>query len=178
MPDPGRSTGAHRGETRRWLIEGVTELRSALAPFQRILISSHDWGMALLLARQAGPHAKVLLSPPEGGMEWADVAAWLLAEEVLGGFACHASGSVLPILKEIANYEGETRARARCDLHPGHFEPGSLAAGRDRSAPCVPRSLIAPCAILPESWDVAAAIAEWRASRRVPADPIAALLGH
>jgi len=47
-----------------------------------------DWGMALVLARAAGPKAKVLV---DTGHHYAaqnieQIVAWLLSEDMLGGF--------------------------------------------------------------------------------------------
>ena len=47
-----------------------------------------DWGMSLLLARQAGPKAKVLVDTGHhyGSVNIEQIVAWLLDEEMLGGF--------------------------------------------------------------------------------------------
>ena len=72
----------------------------ALGPDQRLLVEYKpfepafyhtdigDWGMALLLARAAGPRARVLVDTghhyPSQNIE--QIVAWLLAEGMLGGF--------------------------------------------------------------------------------------------
>ena len=47
-----------------------------------------DWGMALLLARAAGPQAKVLVDTGHHYLSQniEQIVAWLLAEDMLGGF--------------------------------------------------------------------------------------------
>jgi L-rhamnose isomerase/sugar isomerase len=87
-----------------------------------------DWGMALLLARVAGPQAKVLV---DTGHHYAaqnieQIVAWLLSERMLGGFHFNdrryadddlTLGSIDPyqvfrIFHEILFFERETGARA------------------------------------------------------------------
>lgn len=87
-------------ERKRWFEEGLRELHAHLAPGGRLLVEYKpfepafyhtdiaDWGMALLLARAAGPSAKVLV---DTGHHYAaqnieQIVAWLLAEDMLGGF--------------------------------------------------------------------------------------------
>jgi L-rhamnose isomerase / sugar isomerase len=87
-----------------------------------------DWGMALLLSRAAGPRAKVLV---DTGHHYAaqnieQIVAWLLAEEMLGGFHFNdrryadddlTLGSIDPyqvfrIFHEILYFEWETNKKA------------------------------------------------------------------
>jgi len=87
-----------------------------------------DWGMALLLARAAGPKAKVLV---DTGHHYAaqnieQIVAWLLSEDMLGGFHFNdrryadddlTIGSIDPyqvfrIFHEIRYFEWETNQRA------------------------------------------------------------------
>jgi L-rhamnose isomerase/sugar isomerase len=87
-------------ERRRWFEEGLREMHRHLAPGGRLLVEYKpfepafyhtdigDWGMALLLARAAGPNARVLV---DTGHHYAaqnieQIVAWLLAEGMLGGF--------------------------------------------------------------------------------------------
>ncbi|HEY3458019.1 MAG TPA: TIM barrel protein [Bryobacteraceae bacterium] len=85
---------------KRLFEECLRATHARLAPDQRMLIEYKpfepafyhtdiaDWGMALLLARAAGPQAKVLV---DTGHHYASqnieqIVAWLLAENMLGGF--------------------------------------------------------------------------------------------
>jgi L-rhamnose isomerase / sugar isomerase len=85
---------------KRLFAEGLAEVHAALDRDQRLLIEYKpfepafyhtdiaDWGMALLLARHAGPQAKVLV---DTGHHYASqnieqIVAWLLDEGMLGGF--------------------------------------------------------------------------------------------
>jgi len=87
-------------QRKQWFKEVLKESHRALSPGQRLLIEYKpfepafyhtdvaDWGMALLLARAAGPQARVLV---DTGHHYAaqnieQVVAWLLSEEMLGGF--------------------------------------------------------------------------------------------
>ncbi|HEY6989595.1 MAG TPA: TIM barrel protein [Bryobacteraceae bacterium] len=76
------ATHAHLAPDQRMLVE--------YKPFEPAFYHTDiaDWGMALLLARAAGPQAKVLV---DTGHHYASqnieqIVAWLLAENMLGGF--------------------------------------------------------------------------------------------
>ena len=127
-------------QRRRWFEEALKESHRELVPEQRMLIEYKpfepafyhtdiaDWGMALLLARAAGPQAKVLV---DTGHHYAaqnieQIVAWLLSEGMLGGFHFNdrryadddlTLGSIDPyqvfrIFHEIQFFERETGARA------------------------------------------------------------------
>jgi L-rhamnose isomerase / sugar isomerase len=87
-------------QRKRWFEECLKTTHAALAPDQRMLVEYKpfepafyhtdigDWGMALHLARIAGPQAKVLV---DTGHHYASqnieqIVAWLLSENMLGGF--------------------------------------------------------------------------------------------
>ncbi len=87
-------------QRKQWFEEGLRATHAKLAPDQRILIEYKpfepafyhtdvaDWGMAMHFARAAGPQAKVLV---DTGHHYAaqnveQIVAWLLAENMLGGF--------------------------------------------------------------------------------------------
>jgi L-rhamnose isomerase/sugar isomerase len=87
-------------ERKQWFIECLQAAHNDLAPDQRMLVEYKpfepafyhtdiaDWGMALLLARASGPQAKVLV---DTGHHYAaqnieQIVAWLLSEDMLGGF--------------------------------------------------------------------------------------------
>jgi L-rhamnose isomerase/sugar isomerase len=87
-------------ERKRWFGELLAALHARLGPGQRLLIEYKpfepafyhtdiaDWGMALLLAREAGPRARVLVDTGHHypGQNIEQIVAWLLAEGMLGGF--------------------------------------------------------------------------------------------
>jgi L-rhamnose isomerase/sugar isomerase len=85
---------------KKYFEECLQAAHEALMPEQRMLVEYKpfepafyhtdiaDWGMALLLARAAGPQAKVLV---DTGHHYAaqnieQIVDWLLAEDMLGGF--------------------------------------------------------------------------------------------
>jgi len=134
---PGTANIRQRKE---WFTALLKESHSILSPGQRLLIEYKpfepafyhtdiaDWGMALLLARGAGPQARVLV---DTGHHYAaqnieQIVAWLLSEEMLGGFHFNdrryadddlTLGSIDPyqifrIFHEIRYYEWETGKRA------------------------------------------------------------------
>jgi L-rhamnose isomerase/sugar isomerase len=134
---PGTANIRQRKE---WFKEALKESHEALSPQQRLLIEYKpfepafyhtdiaDWGMALLLARAAGPQAKVLV---DTGHHYAaqnieQIVTWLLSEGMLGGFHFNdrryadddlTLGSIDPyqifrIFHEIGYFEWETGKKA------------------------------------------------------------------
>ena len=83
-----------------WMEEAFAAQHAALAPGQRLLIEYKpfepafyhtdiaDWGMALELARRAGPQAKVLVDTGHHyqGTNIEQIVAWLMHVGALGGF--------------------------------------------------------------------------------------------
>lgn len=83
-----------------WFQEALAEVHRHLAPWQRMLVEYKpfepafyhtdiaDWGMALLLARHAGPQARVLVDTGHHYLSQnvEQIVAWLLREQMLGGF--------------------------------------------------------------------------------------------
>ena len=134
---PGTANIRHR---KRWFEEGLQASHAALAPGQRLLIEYKpfepafyhtdiaDWGMALLLARFAGPQAKVLVDTGHHYLSQniEQIVTWLLSENMLGGFHFNdrryadddlTLGSIDPyqvfrIFHEIIYFEWETGKRA------------------------------------------------------------------
>ncbi len=127
-------------QRKRWFEECLKTAHAGLSPDQRLLVEYKpfepafyhtdigDWGMALLLARAAGPQAKVLV---DTGHHYAaqnieQIVAWLLDEGMLGGFHFNdrryadddlTMGSIDPyqvfrIFHEILYFEWETDKRA------------------------------------------------------------------
>ncbi|MFZ3339284.1 MAG: TIM barrel protein [Terriglobales bacterium] len=123
-------------QRKQWFKELLNESHSALSPGQRLLIEYKpfepafyhtdiaDWGMALLLARAAGPQARVLVDTGHHyyGQNIEQIVAWLLSEGMLGGFHFNdrryadddlTLGSIDPyqvfrIFREIRHFEWET----------------------------------------------------------------------
>ena len=127
-------------QRKTWFEEALRESHAELSPDQRLLIEYKpfepafyhtdiaDWGMALLLSRAAGPQAKVLV---DTGHHYAaqnieQIVAWLLSENMLGGFHFNdrryadddlTLGSIDPyqvfrIFHEIQFFERETGSHA------------------------------------------------------------------
>ncbi len=83
-----------------WLKEALQQTHAALAPGQTLLVEYKpfepafyhtdiaDWGMALELARSAGPQARVLVDTGHHyqGTNIEQIVAWLLELDALGGF--------------------------------------------------------------------------------------------
>ena len=125
---------------KRWMTEGLKRAHDALGPDQRLLVEYKpfepafyhtdiaDWGMALGLARQAGPKGRVLVDTGHHylAQNIEQIVAWLLDEGMLGGFHFNdrryadddlTLGSIDPyqvfrIFAEIRFYEWETGQRA------------------------------------------------------------------
>ncbi len=134
---PGTQNIRHR---RRWFAEGLAAAHSRLTPDQRMLVEYKpfepafyhtdiaDWGMALELARSAGPRAKVLVDTGHHyqAQNIEQIVAWLLDLDMLGGFHFNdrryadddlTMGSIDPyqafrIFHEIRFFEWETGRRA------------------------------------------------------------------
>jgi L-rhamnose isomerase/sugar isomerase len=127
-------------QRRNWFEASLATLHGRLAPGQRMLVEYKpfepafyhtdiaDWGMALLLAKKAGPQAKVLVDTGHHyqGQNIEQIVAWLLADDMLGGFHFNdrryadddlTLGSIDPyqifrIFHEILYFEWETGKRA------------------------------------------------------------------
>jgi L-rhamnose isomerase/sugar isomerase len=94
---PGTANIRHR---RTWFQEGLAAMHDALGPEQRLLVEYKpfepafyhtdiaDWGMARELARAAGPRSRVLVDTGHHyqGQNIEQIVAWLLADDMLGGF--------------------------------------------------------------------------------------------
>ncbi len=134
---PGTANMRHR---RRWFEEGLKAAHDRLTGNQRLLVEYKpfepafyhtdiaDWGMALLMARAAGPKSRVLVDTGHHyhSQNIEQIVAWLLSEGMLGGFHFNdrkyadddlTIASVNPyqvflIFQEIALYEWETGGRA------------------------------------------------------------------
>ncbi len=127
---------ANMRQHKRWFEEGLRAAHATLAPDQRLLIEYKpfepafyhtdiaDWGMALQLAKAAGPQAKVLVDTGHHyqAQNIEQIVAWLLDDNMLGGFHLNdrrfadddlTLGSIDPyqvfrIFHEICCFEWET----------------------------------------------------------------------
>ena len=143
---------------KQWFEEGLRRSHARLASDQRMLVEYKpfepafyhtdiaDWGMALLLARAAGPQARVLVDTGHHylAQNIEQIVAWLLAEDMLGGFHFNdrryadddlTLGSIDPyqifrIFHEIRSFEHETGGPRR---HRLHDRPEPQPQGQDRS---------------------------------------------
>jgi L-rhamnose isomerase/sugar isomerase len=133
---PGTQSIRHRIG---WFEETLQQMHAALSPTQRLLVEYKpfepffyhtdiaDWGMALMLAKAAGPQAFVLVDTGHHyqTQNIEQIVAWLLRAKMLGGFHFNdrryadddlTLGSIDPyqvfrIFHEIRNYEWETGAQ-------------------------------------------------------------------
>jgi len=124
----------------RYFEEGLAEVHTALKPGQRLLIEYKpfepafyhtdiaDWGMALLLAKKAGPQSFVLVDTGHHyqAQNIEQIVAWLLHQNMMGGFHFNdrryadddlTLGSIDPyqifrIFHEIRLFEWETQSTA------------------------------------------------------------------
>jgi L-rhamnose isomerase / sugar isomerase len=122
-----------------WFEQALTEAHGHLSPSQRLLVEYKpfepafyhtdiaDWGMALHLSRVAGTQAKVLVDTGHHyqSQNIEQIVAWLLSEQMLGGFHFNdrryadddlTIGSLDPyqvfrIFHEILFYEWETNQK-------------------------------------------------------------------
>lgn len=208
-----------------WFEENLKAAHEDLAADQRMLVEYKpfepafyhtdigDWGMAFLLAKAAGPKARVLVDTGHHYLSQniEQIVAWLLSEDMLGGFHFNdrryadddlTMGSIDPyqvfrIFHEILFFEHENHKRADVAymIDQSHNLKGKIeamiqtvgiaqqlyakAALTDHGALAVAQSksdLLAAESLLQDAFaaDVRPAIAEWRASKGLAADPLAA----
>ena len=212
-------------QRKQWFQEALKKSHAALSPQQRLLVEYKpfepafyhtdiaDWGMALLLARAAGPQAKVLV---DTGHHYAaqnieQIVTWLLSEEMLGGFHFNdrryadddlTLGSIDPyqifrIFHEILYFEWETGKRADIAymVDQSHnlkgkieamiqtvmmaqqlFAKAALVDHRDLAVAQKNCELVKAESLLQDAFavDVRPALEEWRNSKGLPRDPMAA----
>jgi L-rhamnose isomerase/sugar isomerase len=219
---PGTANIRHR---RQWFIEGLKATHARLGPEQRMLVEYKpfepafyhtdiaDWGMALLLARHAGPQAKVLVDTGHHyqAQNIEQIVAWLLAEDMLGGFHFNdrryadddlTLGSIDPyqvfrIFHEIHQFAFETGKQPDIaymidqshNLKPKIEEMIQTALAAQElfaKAALVDHGTLqlhhADCSLVDAEeclksafyTDVRPLLMDWRRSRGLPADPIAA----
>ena len=212
-------------QRKQWFKELLKESHGELAAGQRLLIEYKpfepafyhtdiaDWGMAVLLARESGPQARVLV---DTGHHYAaqnieQIVAWLLSEEMLGGFHFNdrryadddlTMGSIDPyqafrIFHEIRYFEWETGKPADIAymIDQSHnlkgkieamiqtvtvaqelFSKAALVDGRELAAAQNNCDLMRAESLLQDAFatDVRPAIQEWRESKGLPKNPMAA----
>jgi L-rhamnose isomerase / sugar isomerase len=210
---------------RQWFEEGLRALHGWLSDGQRMLVEYKpfepafyhtdiaDWGMAILLARAAGPKAKVLVDTGHHyqAQNIEQIVAWLLAENMLGGFHFNdrryadddlTLGSIDPyqvfrIFHEIAFYRWESGEEPDIaymvdqshNLKPKIEEMIQTACSAQElhaKAVLVDHATLARCQehaelvdaeeCLKEAFatDVRPAIRDWRRSKGLPGNPLAA----
>lgn len=210
---------------RQWFEEGLKEVHSKLSGEQRLLVEYKpfepafyhtdiaDWGMALLLARAAGPRAKVLVDTGHHyqAQNIEQIVAWLLSENMLGGFHFNdrryadddlTIGSIDPyqvfrIFHEMIFFEWETSRRADIAymIDQSHNLKGKIEEMIQTAM--VAQELYAKAALVEHeklvhfqekcalidaeeclkqafATDVRPLIREWRRSKGLPEDPLAA----
>src|SRR5882672_4200862 len=219
---PGTANIRQRKE---WFTEVLKESHQALSPGRRLLIEYKpfepafyhtdvaDWGMALLLARSAGPQARVLV---DTGHHYAaqnieQIVAWLLSEDMLGGFHFNdrryadddlTIGSIDPYqvfrifheiryfeweigkLPDIAymidqshNLKGKIEAMIQTvAMAQELFSKATLVNYEELVRAQQSCDLVKAESILQSAFatDVRPAIQEWRQSKNLPKDPLAA----
>ncbi len=134
---PGTTNIRHR---KAWMAEGLKKSHDALAPNQRLLVEYKpfepafyhtdiaDWGMSYIYSKAAGPQARVLVDTGHHYLaeNIEQIVAWLLSEDMLGGFHFNdrryadddlTLGSIDPyqvfrIFAEIRLFEWETGKKA------------------------------------------------------------------
>ena len=212
-------------ERRVWFEDGLRQVHARLSGNHRMLVEYKpfepafyhtdiaDWGMALQLAKAAGPRARVLVDTGHHyqSQNIEQIVAWLLADGMLGGFHFNdrryadddlTLGSIDPyqvfrIFHEIAMYEWETGSPADIAymIDQSHNLKGKIEAMIQTvttaqelyaKAALVDHERLAQyqnnCALVDAenclkdafSTDVRPMIAEWRRSRGLAEDPLAA----
>jgi L-rhamnose isomerase/sugar isomerase len=207
-----------------YMSDVLAQTHAALSPTQRMLIEYKpfepafyhtdiaDWGMALELARRAGPQAKVLVDTGHHyqGTNIEQIVAWLLHLNALGGFHFNdrkyadddlTLGSIDPyqvfrIFNEIVAASPEERAPVAFMIDQSHNLKGKMEAMIQTVVTA--QELYAKAALVDQTrlaelqqschlveaeecyrtafWqDVRPILREWRESRGLPADPLAAL---
>jgi L-rhamnose isomerase/sugar isomerase len=206
-----------------WMAETLAEVHQALDHDQRLLVEYKpfepafyhtdlaDWGMSLLIAREAGPRACVLV---DTGHHYASqnieqIVAWLLREKMLGGFHFNdrryadddlTLGSIDPyqifrifhellsdstamqntafMIDQSHNLKGKMEAMVQTVSTAQEIFAKAALVDREKLAilqdEC--RLVEAEECLRQAFWsDVRPVIRDWRSSRGLPDDPLAAL---
>jgi len=212
-------------ERKRTFAEGLKTAHDRLKDGQRLLVEYKpfepafyhtdiaDWGMALLLAKAAGPKARVLV---DNGHHYQaqnieQIVAWLLSEDMLGGFhfndrryadddltmGCIDPYQVFRIFHEIQFFEWETGRKADLAymVDQSHnlknkveemIQTAVMAQTMYAKAALVDHTALAgfqkKCELIDSeeclksafAEDVRPLLADWRKSKGLDADPLAA----
>jgi L-rhamnose isomerase / sugar isomerase len=206
-----------------WMAEALAEVHAELSDEQRLLVEYKpfepafyhtdlaDWGMSLLIAREAGEKARVLV---DTGHHYAaqnieQIVAWLLREKMLGGFHFNdrryadddlTLGSIDPyqifrifhellsdrggmadtafMIDQSHNLKGKMEAMVQTVATAQEIFAKAALVDRERLAilqdEC--RLVEAEECLREGFWfDVRPLVREWRTSRGLPEDPLAAL---
>jgi L-rhamnose isomerase/sugar isomerase len=215
-------------QRKQWFEQGLRSVHGELSANQRILVEYKpfepafyhtdiaDWGMAMHLARAAGPQAKVLVDTGHhySSQNIEQIVAWLLSENMLGGFHFNdrryadddlTLGSIDPyqvfrIFHEIGFFEWQTGSRADIAymIDQSHnlkgkieamiqtvtmaqelFAKAALVDYARLSEAQAASDLVRAESCLQDAFatDVRPAIREWRSSKGLAADPMAAFRG-
>jgi L-rhamnose isomerase/sugar isomerase len=219
---PGAQNIRHR---KQWFTECLKQTHARLADGKQMLVEYKpfepyfyftdiaDWGMSYILSKHAGPKAKVLVDTGHHyqAQNIEQIVAWLLSENMLGGFHFNdrryadddlTMGSIDPyqifrIFYEIAHFEWETSQKADIAymVDQSHNLKGKIeemiqtamvAQELYAKARIVDHAAIAvhqekcnlidaeECLKAAFSTDVRPAIREWRKSKGLGEEPLAA----
>ncbi len=210
---------------KKWLADALKTVHGMLPPEMTMLVEYKpfepafyatdiaDWGMALLLAKAAGPRAKVLVDTGHHyqATNIEQIVAWLLDENMLGGFHFNdrkyadddlTIGSIDPyqifrIFHEIHNHHFRTGSLPRIaymvdqshnlkpkieamiqtvDMAQQLYIKAAIVDRKKLAAAQAAEDVVASENLLRDAYltDVRPLLAEWRKSRQLPADPLAA----
>jgi L-rhamnose isomerase / sugar isomerase len=217
-------TGSIRAR-RNWFIEGLKTVHAALSGNQRMLVEYKpfepafyatdiaDWGMSYIYCQHAGPQAKVLVDTGHHyqTQNIEQIVAWLLSEDMLGGFhfndrryadddltlGCMDPYQVFRIFHEICSFAWETgkapdiaymvdqshnlKNKIEETIQTANnaqelFAKASLVDHAKLAGRQAKGELIDAEETLREAFfgDVRPLIREWRKSKGLPEDPLAA----
>jgi L-rhamnose isomerase / sugar isomerase len=210
---------------RAWFEECLKQVHSRLSASQQMLVEYKpfepafyhtdiaDWGMALLMARSAGPQAKVLVDTGHHyqAQNIEQIVAWLLSEDMLGGFHFNdrryadddlTLGSIDPyqifrIFNEILCYEwesgrkppiaymvdqshnlkGKVEEMIQTAMTAQELYAKAVLVDQEKLAYCQEKCQLIDaeeCLKSAFSSDVRPILREWRRSKKIAEEPLAA----
>jgi L-rhamnose isomerase/sugar isomerase len=203
-------------QRKAWFESGLKEAHSHLSSEQRLLVEYKpfepafyhtdiaDWGMALLLAQSGGPQAKVLVDTGHHyhSQNIEQIVAWLLSEQMLGGFHFNdrryadddlTIGSIDPyqvwetnrkadiayMIDQSHNLKGKIEETIQTVTMAQQLFAKSALVDHEALSHAQNRcELIRAESLLQDAFntDVRPAIQDWRASKGLPRDPMKAFL--